>query len=105
MLDRGAVTRGPRPLERPGPLQPDLFSGTQIVERVLARSGTVVRLRLRPLGGGRVRVEEAARRLPGRLRFEAWPEEEGREVAFALLGLTVAYDVVFGPAAEVFGPT
>ena len=87
----------PRVLERPGPLQPDLFSGTQVLERVLVRSQTVVRLRLRPLGGGRVRVEEAARRLAGRPRFDPWPEEEGRVVAFERLGFEVAYADVFGP--------
>lgn len=87
----------PRVLERNGPLQPDLFSGTQVLERVLGRSQTVVRLRLRPLGGGRVRVEEAARRLAGRARFDRWPEEEGREVAFERLGFAVDYADVFGP--------
>ncbi len=84
-------------LERDGPLQPDLFSGTQVLERVLGQSHTEVRLRLRPLGGGRVRVEEAARRTKGRARYERWPEEEGREVAFDLLGFAVAYADVFGP--------
>ena len=39
-----------RVLERGGPLQPDLFSGTQVLERVLAGSQTVVRLRLRWAG-------------------------------------------------------
>ncbi len=91
------MSGAPRVLERAGPLQPDLFSGTQVLERVLGRSRTVVRLRLRPLGGGRVRVEEAARRLAGRPRFDRWPEEEGREVAFERLGFAVAYADVFGP--------
>jgi hypothetical protein len=91
------VSGAARVLERDGPLQPDLFSGTQVLERVLGSSGTVVRLRLRPLGGGRVRVEEAARRLVGRGRFDPWPEEEGREVAFDRLGFPVAYADVFGP--------
>lgn len=90
------MSGAPRVLERSGPLQPDLFSGTQVLERVLGRSRTVVRLRLRPLGGGRVRVEEAARRLAGRGRFDPWPEEEGREVAFDRLGFGIAYADVFG---------
>ena len=90
------MSGGPRILERDGPLQPDLFSGTEVLERVLGGSGTVVRLRLRPLGAGRVRVEEAARRLAGRVRFDRWPEEEGREVAFDRLGFAVAYEDVFG---------
>ncbi len=80
-----------------GPIQPDLFSGTQVLERTLRASGTVVRLRLRPLGAGRVRVEEAARRLAGHSRFEPWPDEEGRVVAFERLGFADRYDAVFGP--------
>jgi hypothetical protein len=81
-----------------GPIQPDLFSGTQVLERTLTGSGTIVRLRLRPLGAGRVRIVEAARCGGGRGGFVAWPAEAGREVAFARLGFTVSYDEVFGPA-------
>lgn len=90
------MREAPRTIDRDGTVQPDLFSGTQVLERVLVGSRTVVRLRLRPLGGGRVRVEEAARRLAGRARFDPWPEEEGREVAFDRLGFAVAYADVFG---------
>lgn len=90
------MSGAPRLLERDGPLQGDLFSGTQVLERALPGSGTVVRLRLAPLGAGRVRVVEAARRLPGRARFEPWPDEEGREVAFARLGFDASYERVFG---------
>ena len=79
-----------------GPIQPDLFSGTQVLERTLRGSGTVVRLRLRPLGEGRVRVEEAARRSGPQTAFEPWPAEAGREVAFERLGFAVAYREVFG---------
>ena len=81
-----------------GPIQPDLFSGTQTLERTLPASGTVVRMRLRPLGDGRVRVEEAVRRLAGHARFEPWPDEEGRVVAFERLGFAARYDAVFGSA-------
>jgi hypothetical protein len=77
-------------------IQPDLFSGTQVLQRTLPASGTVVRLRLRPLGGGRVRIEEAVRRMAGAGRFEPWPGETGREVAFERLGFAVAYGEVFG---------
>ncbi|MDA0699611.1 MAG: hypothetical protein O3A02_00160 [bacterium] len=79
-----------------GPIQPDLFSGTQVLERTLSGSGTVVRLRLRPLGAGRVRIEEAARRGAQQSVFEAWPTEAGRVVAFERLGFGVAYAEVFG---------
>jgi len=79
-----------------GPIQPDLFSGTQVLERTLAGSGAVVRLRLRPLGAGRVRIEEAARRPADRGAFEVWPTEVGRIVAFERLGFGVPYDEVFG---------
>jgi hypothetical protein len=81
-----------------GPIQPDLFSGTQVLERTLSGSGTVVRLRLRPLGAGRVRIVEAARCNGGRGGFVAWPAEAGREVAFVRLGFAVSYDEVFGVA-------
>ena len=79
-----------------GPIQPDLFSGTQVLERTLSASGTVVRLRLRPLGAGRVRILEAARCNGGRGTFVTWPAEAGREVVFARLGFDVSYDEVFG---------
>lgn len=77
-------------------IQPDLFSGTQVLERTLSASGTVVRLRLRPLGGGRVRIEEAVRRAAGARHFAPWPGEAGREVAFERLGFAVTYADVFG---------
>lgn len=79
-------------------IQPDLFSGTQVLQRTLPASGTVVRLRLRPLGDGRVRVEEAVRRVAGAVHFEPWPGETGREVAFDRLGFSIAYRDVFGGA-------
>ena len=78
-------------------VQPDLFSGTQVLERTLRGSGSVVRLRLTPLGGGRVRIEEAARRRRGGDAFEDWPGERGRVVAFDRLGFDRSYDEVFGP--------
>jgi hypothetical protein len=81
-----------------GPIQPDLFSGTQVLERTMSGSGTIVRLRLRPLGAGRVRIVEAARCGGGRGGFVAWPAEAGREVAFERLGFAVTYDEVFGTA-------
>jgi hypothetical protein len=90
----GAVPMNRSPLS--GPIQPDLFSGTQVLERTLAGSGTVVRLRLRPLGAGRVRIEEAARRAADQRAFETWSAEAGRVVAFERLGFGVAYDEVFG---------
>lgn len=77
-------------------VQPDLFSGTQVVQRTLPRTLTRVRLRLAPLGDGRVRVEEAVRRPAGAARYEAWPEEEGRVTELARLHLGVAYEELFG---------
>jgi hypothetical protein len=79
-----------------GPIQPDLFSGTQVLERRLNGSGTLVRLRLLPLGNGVVRILEAARCSGDRGTFVTWPAEAGREVAFARLGFDVTYDEVFG---------
>jgi len=77
-------------------VQPDLFSGTQVVQRTLPRTGTRVRLRLAPLGGGRVRVVEAVRRAAGGGRYEPWPEEEGRETELERLQLGVGYAELFG---------
>ncbi len=77
-------------------VQPDLFSGTQVVQRTLPRTGTRVRLRLAPLGGGRVRVVEAVRRAEGASRYEPWPEEEGRETELERLQLGVGYSDLFG---------
>ena len=77
-------------------VQPDLFSGTQVVQRTLPRTGTRVRLRLAPLGHGRVRVVEAVRRPAGATRYEPWPEEEGRETDLERLCLGVDYLDLFG---------
>ena len=77
-------------------VQPDLFSGTQVVQRTLPRTGTRVRLRLAPLGDGRVRVVEAVRRPAGAVRYEAWPEEEGRETELERLRLGIGYAELFG---------
>jgi hypothetical protein len=76
-------------------VQPDLFSGTQVVLRRLEPSGTTVRLRLRPLGGRRVRLEEAERRPAGASEFSVWASEVGREVDFDRLGLTLGYEALF----------
>lgn len=76
-------------------VQPDLFSGTQLVLRRLEASGTSVRLRLRPLGGNRVRIEEAERRPAGASAYEPWLSETGREVDFDRLGLRVSYKELF----------
>lgn len=77
-------------------VQPDLFSGTQVVQRTLPGSGTRVRLRLAPVGDGRVRIVEAVRRQADALRYEPWPEEVGRVVVFERLRLTWAYEELFG---------
>jgi len=77
-------------------VQPDLFSGTQVVQRTLPRTGTRVRLRLAPLGDGRVRVVEAVRCHAGAVRYEPWPEEEGRETELERLRLGIGYAELFG---------
>jgi len=86
-----------------GPLQDDLFSGTRVFERTLPGSGTRVRLRLRPLDGGRVRIEEAARCPAGQARFQAWPEEHGRETDFTRLGFNLAFGEAFAGVSESVG--
>lgn len=78
------------------PIQGDLFSGTQVVRRRVDATGTTIELRLRPLGGGRVRIEEARRRSRDALQFAPWSSEAGREVLFDQLGLPMSYAELFG---------
>jgi hypothetical protein len=83
-------------------VQNDLFSGTRVVERVVAGSGSTVRMRLEPAGEGRVRIVEYFRRRRGEARFRRAPGEENREVPYARLGLEPAFEELFdrpgGPA-------
>lgn len=92
---RWTVGPGLRSAPQADAVQPDLFSGTQVVQRTLSRSGSRVRLRLQPLGDGRVRVVEAFRLLPGARSYEPWPEESGRETDLARLHLGLRYEELF----------
>ncbi len=76
-------------------MQNDLFSGTQVVERVLEGSGATVRLRLAPLAGRRVRILEYYRRGRGEQRFQRARREEDREVEYARLKLGPDFDELF----------
>jgi uncharacterized protein (DUF1015 family) len=59
-----------------------MFDRSRVVERVLS-TGTVVRLRVEELEGGRVMVHEARRRrVEG--DWERWPEFEGEQSASEL---------------------
>jgi len=66
--------------------QDDLFSSARVVERTL-QNGTVLRLKLEPLPGERVRVLEYHRKVPGE-RWGRVPVEEGRTLRYDQLKLT-----------------
>ena len=76
-------------------VQGELFVDAPVVLRHVAASGATFRLRLEPLGAGRVRVLEAERRAPGAASFKRVPGEVGRVVRFEQLGLATDYDTVF----------
>lgn len=65
------------------------------VERVLP-SGITVKLKLEPLGGGRVRIVEYHRRAKRGRRFVRGIDGEGHSVAFERLGLEQSYEALFG---------
>lgn len=73
--------------------QDDLFSSTRIVQRTLT-NGTVLRLKLEPLPGSRVRVLEYYRRRAGE-RWQRVKEEEGRELAYGQLKLRESFADLF----------
>jgi len=73
--------------------QDDLFSNTRVVQRTL-QNGTVLRLKLEPLPGARVRVLEYYRRRVGE-RWQRVKEEEGRELAYGQLKLRESFVDLF----------
>jgi len=75
--------------------QDDLFSAAHLVERTL-QNGTVLRLKLEPLPGERVRVLEYSRKVPGE-RWRRVPEEEGRTLRYDQLHLSRTFAEVFPP--------
>lgn len=79
--------------------QDSLFSTERVVQRVLP-GGTVLRLTLEPLPGGRVRVLAYQRRRVGE-HWQSVREEEGRTLAFERLGLSGSFADLFG--ADLLG--
>jgi hypothetical protein len=78
-----------------------LYDPTAEVERIIEGTGTVLRLRLFPLGKGRVRIEEYYRKRSHETRFSRISTEEGLKLAFTQLRLDKPYDEVFtSPAAQ-----
>lgn len=73
--------------------QDGLFDAAREVERQLA-SGTVLRLRLEPLSGERVRVLSYHRKVSGR-GWQRVPEEEGRTLRYTQLGLEPPFAELF----------
>ena len=73
--------------------QDDLFSSARVVERTLSH-GTVLRLKLEPLPGERVRVLEYHRKAPGE-RWGRVLEEEGRTLRYDQLRLSPSFADLF----------
>lgn len=74
--------------------QDDLFSPARWIERTV--QGSVVRVRLEPLGQGLVRVVRYERKRRGDRLFTRRPEEEGRVVALEAVAPGRAYTELFG---------
>lgn len=73
--------------------QDDLFSAARLVERTL-QNGTVLRLKLEPLPGERVRVLEYSRKPPGE-RWRRVRGAEGRTLSYERLHLSRTFAEVF----------
>lgn len=73
--------------------QDHLFSSARLVERTLS-NGTVLRLKLEPLLGERVKVLEYHRKAPGE-RWQRLHEEEGRTLRYDQLKLSRSFTEVF----------
>lgn len=80
----------------PSPVfQDDLFSPARWIERTV--QGVTVRVRLEPLGDGRVRLLRYERRRPGERAFSRRKDEEGRVVALEAVAPEASYESLFGP--------
>lgn len=73
--------------------QDDLFSPARWIERTV--QGATVRVRLEPLGQGRVRVVRYERKRRGDRAFTRRPEEEGRVVPLASVAPGTDYASLF----------
>lgn len=71
-----------------------LFSRERVVQRTLS-SGITIRAQLRPAPGGMVTIVAWYRRETDG-RWQRRPQEEGRTVPFAGLGLASSYSELFG---------
>lgn len=78
--------------------QGHLFDKSMMVERTLS-TGSIVRLKLEPLGEAKVRVLEYYRKGFLHDRFKRCKEEEGKVFAFADLRLEQSYQSLFGSAS------
>ncbi|MFO7544374.1 MAG: hypothetical protein R6W77_02655 [Trueperaceae bacterium] len=79
----------------PSPVfQDDLFSPARWIERTV--QGVTVRVRLEPLGGGRVRLVRYERKRPGERAFTRRADEEGRVVALRAVAPETDYEELFG---------
>lgn len=73
--------------------QDHLFSSARMVERTL-ENGTLLRLKLEPLSGERVKVLEYHRKASGE-RWQRLREEEGRTLHYDQLKLRHSFAEVF----------
>ncbi len=74
--------------------QGHLFDKSILVERTLS-TGSIVRLKLEPLEGQKVKVLEYYRKGFLSDRFKRHSEEEGKVFAFADLNLAQSYEALF----------
>jgi len=74
--------------------QDDLFSPARWIERTV--QGVTVRVRLEPLGGGRVRLLRYERRRPGERGFTRRAVEEGRVLPLHAVAPGQDYQELFG---------
>ena len=79
--------------------QDDLFSSARWLERT-TDLGVMVRIRLEPLGAGRVRIVRYERKRPHDRGFVRRMEEEGRVVPLRAVAPGRDYATLFGVAGD-----
>jgi len=83
--------------------QDELFSSARWLERT-TDLGVVVRIRLEPLGAGRVRIVRYERKRPSDRDFVRREEEEGRVVPLSAVAPGRDYATLFGVASDAETP-
>ncbi len=73
--------------------QDTLFDATRVVQRLL-KNGSSIRMKLEPLGEGRVKILEYSRKAQGGV-WHRCPDEEGRVLPYEQLRLQQRYESLF----------